>query len=242
VLGILAGLAVALVIAIWPTRSLWLSSPQSFEWRSLLRQVIPLTLGFGAYQFMLTADTMFVKAYFSGDESAYYVSAGTLSRASMWLVGPLATVMFPKIVHAKAKAEKSDLMGVVLLGTVILAAGGAVGLWVLGPWVVPFMFKQSYVQAASVLLPWYAWAVVPLSVANVLLSNLMARSLFKAVPALCVLVVVYAFALTRFHDTPVTVIQTLGVCNVLLLAVCAWYTWGVKAPAQKPEAPVKPLN
>ena len=232
VLGILAGLAVALVIAIWPTRSLWLSSAQPFEWRSLLRQVIPLTLGFGAYQFLLTADTMFVRAYFSGDESAYYVSAGTLSRASMWLVGPLAAVMFPKIVHAKAKAEKSDLMGVVLTGTVILAAGGATGLWVLGPWVVPFMFKQSYVQAASVLLPWYAWAVVPLAVANVLLNNLMARSLFKVVPALCVLIGVYALALTRFHDTPVTVIKTLGACNVLLLAVCAWYTWVEKHKAE----------
>jgi O-antigen/teichoic acid export membrane protein len=228
VMGMLAGLAFALVIAIWPTRSLWLPSPQSFEWRTLMRQVIPLTFGFAAYQFMLTADTMFVKAYFSGAQSAYYVSAGTLARASMWLVGPLAVVMFPKIVHAKAKAEKSDLMGVVLLGTVILAAGGATGLWVLGPWVVRFMFKPSYVQAASVLLPWYAWAVVPLSVANVLLNNLLARSLFKVVPALCVLGGVYALALTQFHDTPVMIIKTLCVCNVLLLAVCAYYTWGVK--------------
>ena len=50
VLGMLAGLALALVLAIWPTRSLWLTSGQSFEWRSLLRQVIPLTLGFGACQ------------------------------------------------------------------------------------------------------------------------------------------------------------------------------------------------
>jgi O-antigen/teichoic acid export membrane protein len=169
---------------------------------------------------------MLVRGCFSGAASAYYVSAGTLSRASIWLVGPLATVMCPKIVHARAKAEKSDLMGVVLLGTVILAVGGAIGLWVLGPWVVRFVWGQNYVPAVSVLLPWYAWAVVPLSVANVLLNNLLARSLFKVVPALCVLVGVYVFALARFHDTPVTVIQTLGACNLLLLAVCAWYTWG----------------
>ena len=228
VLGMLAGLTIAVVIAVWPTRSLWLAPAQSFEWRSLLRQVIPLTLGIGAYQFMLTADTMLVRGCFSNADSAHYVSAGTLSRASMWLVGPMATVMFPKIVHAKAKAEKSDLMGIVLLGTVILAAGGAIGLWVLGPWVVRIVFGPSYVQADSILLPWYAWAVVPLSVANVLLSNLLARSLFKVVPALCVLVAVYIFALSRFHATPVTVIQTLGVCNLLLLAVCAYYTWGGK--------------
>jgi O-antigen/teichoic acid export membrane protein len=226
VLGILGGLTVALVLAIWPTRSLWLSSPKSFEWRSVLGQVIPLALGFGAYQFLLTADTMVVRACFSGKVSAFYGSAGTLARASMWLVGPLAAVMFPKIVHAKAKGEKSDLMGIVLLGTVILAAGGAMGLWVFRPWVVPFMFKDNYVQPAAVLLPWYAWAVVPMAVANVLLNNLLARSFFKVVPALCVLAVGYAFALSRFHDTPVMVIQTLGVGNLLLLAICAWYTWG----------------
>jgi len=227
--GMLGGMAIALLIAIWPTRSLWLAPPQPFEWHSLLRQVIPLVLGFGAYQFLLTADTMFVKAWFSEDTSAFYVSAGTLARASMWLVGPLAAVMFPKLVHAKAKAEKTDLLGVVLAGTAILAVGGAIGLWVLAPWVVRFIFKPSYVEAASVLLPWYAWAVVPLSVANVLLSNLLAHSRFKAVPALCVLVVAYAVALTQFHDSPVTVIKTLTVCNTLLLVICAWFTWGVKA-------------
>ena len=141
---------------------------------------------------------MLVRGCFSGDDSAFYGSAGTLARASMWLVGPLAAVMFPKIVHAKAKGEKSDLMGIVLLGTVILAAGGATGLWVLGPWMVGLIFGPDYVQPDSVLLPWYAWAVVPLSLANVLLNNLLARSLFKVVPALCVLAVGYAFALSPF--------------------------------------------
>ena len=228
--GMLVGLTAALVIAVWPTRSLWLTSAQAFEWRGVLHQIIPLFLGIGVFQFMLTADTMFVKAYFSGDESAYYISAGTLSRAAMWLVGPLAVVMFPKIVHAKARAEKSDLMGVVLAGTAILAAGGATGLCVLGPWVVKIVYPPGYVQPTSALLLWYAWAMVPFSVANVLLNNLLARSLFKVVPPLCVLAVAYAFALTRFHDTPVMVIRTLCVGNSLMLAICAWYTWIWKTP------------
>ncbi len=226
VLGLLGGLTVALVLAIWPTRSLWLSTPESFEWRSLLRQILPLTVGFGAYQFLLTADTMLVRGCFSESDSAYYGSAGTLARASIWLVGPLATVMFPKIVHAKAKAENTDLMGFVLIGTLVLAACGAVGLWLLGPWVVYVMNGKDYMQPASVLLRWYAWAVVPLSLANVLLNNLLARSHFKVVPALCILAIGYAFALTHFHQSPVMVIQTLTVGNSVLLAICAWYTWG----------------
>ena len=226
VVGILAGLMIALAIAVWPTRALWLAPAQTLEWGPLLRQVVPLTLGFGAYQFLLTADTMFVKAYFSEDTSAFYISAGTLARASTWLVGPLATVMFPRIVHAMAKSEKSNLLGLVLIGTLVLAAGGAAGLSVLAPWVVRLVFRPSYVEAASALLPWYAWAVVPLSLANVLINDLLARSHFKLVPALCVLAVGYALALTHFHESPVMVIKTLMVANSALLAICAWYSFG----------------
>jgi O-antigen/teichoic acid export membrane protein len=223
VAGILGGLTVALAIAIWPTRTLWLAPAQGFEWRSLVRQVFPLVVGFGVYQFLLTADTMFVRACFDEDTSAFYGSAGTLARASMWLVGPLATVMFPKLVHAKAKAEKTDLLGVVLTGTLILAAGGAIGLWVMAPLVIGIVFPHDYVQPASVLLPWYAWAVVPLTVANVLLYDLLAHARFKVVPALIALAVGYALALTQFHRTPEMVIKTLFVCNCLLVFICLCY-------------------
>ena len=236
--GVLLGLAVAVAIGIWQTRALWLGPSLPFDWRSLLRQVIPLLLGFGAFQFLFTADTMFVKAYFDEDIAGFYVAAGTLSRALMWLVGPLAAVMFPRIVHSVAKAEKSDLMGLVLLGTGILAVMGALGLSVLGPWIVRFVSGEKFVQVAASLLPWYAGAMVPLALANVLLNNLLARSFFRVVPALCVLAAAYGFALTRFHDTPVVVLQTLAVFNLALLGVCAWFTWGSrKSIVATPEKP-----
>jgi len=223
--GALLGLLAGVAIAAWQTRSLWLTKPAPFDWRGLLKEVIPPMLGFGAFFFLFTADTMFVKAYFSGDETGFYVSAGTLSRALMWLVGPLAAVMFPRIVHSTAKSEKSDLMGTVLLGTGLLATGGALGLWVLGPWVVKLVWGANYVEVASTVLPWYAGAMVPLSLANVLLSNLLARSSFRLVPAAVIVAVAYGFALTRFHATQVAVLQTLGVFSLLFFAVCAWYTF-----------------
>jgi O-antigen/teichoic acid export membrane protein len=228
--GVLIGLIIAVSIAIWQTRALWLGRSQPFDWRSLLRQVIPLMLGFGAFQFLFTADTMFVKGYFTKDEAGFYVSAGTLSRALMWLVGPLSAVMFPRIVHSTAKSEKSDLMGMVLLGTGVLAIGGAAGLSVLGGLIVKFVSGGAFVQVASSLLPWYAGAMVPLALANVLLNNLMARSSFGVVPGLCLLALAYGFALTRFHDSLVMVLQTMGVFNLLLFGLCAWFTWrhGVK--------------
>src|SRR5206468_1219371 len=122
---------------------------QSFDWRSLLRQVAPLMLGAAAVQFLFMADTMFVKSYFAEEEVGFYGSAGTLSRALMWFVGPLAAVMFPRIVHSTARSEKSDLMGLVLVGTAILAVMGAVGLSVLGPWIIKLLYNQSWVKVAA---------------------------------------------------------------------------------------------
>ena len=75
------------------------------------------------------------------------------------------------------------------------------------------------------MLPWYAWAMVPLSLANALVNNLLARSQFRIVPVLVVLAVAYGVALTQFHDSLVTVLKTLGVFNLLLFAACGWFTW-----------------
>ncbi len=234
-LGVLLGLAVGVGIAVWQTRSLWWLSAQPFDWRSLLKQITPLMLGFGAVQFLFTADTMFVKAYFSGDDAAFYVSAGTLSRALMWLVVPLATVMFPKIVHSVARSEKSNLLGVVLLGTGLLAVGGALGLTILGPWIIRLIYSKDYVSVAAAVLPWYAWAMVPLSLAYALINNLLARSQFRIVPVLLLLAVAYGVALTRFHDTQITVLKTLGVFNLLLLGASIGFT--LRSP--KPESEVR---
>jgi hypothetical protein len=44
-------------------------------------------------------------------------------------------------------------------------------------------------------------------------------------PLLVLLALGYGFALTRFHDSPITVLKTLCAFNVLLLAASAWFTW-----------------
>lgn len=234
--GMMAGAAIAVMsatlILIWRSRDLWCLRAERYDRKSLIRQVAPLLLGFGALQFMFTADTMFAKAYFTDDQMAPYVAAGTFSRALLWLVLPLAQVMFPKIVHAAATSAKSNLFNLVVLGTAVLAVCGALGLWLVGPVVVKFVYTPIYVAATAALLPWYAAAMVPLAVANVLVNDLLARARFGVVPFMAVLAVAYGFALpfmlNRFPGRLETPLQTLGVFNLLLFLVCAWFTWGVK--------------
>jgi O-antigen/teichoic acid export membrane protein len=234
--GALIGVGFGSLIVIWRSRDLWSLKAERFDVRGLMKQVVPLMFGFGACQFMFTSDTMYAKAYFTGDEMAPYVAAGTLSRALLWLVLPLAAVMFPKIVHAAAKSEKTNLFNLVVLGTAVLAICGALGLWLVGPIMVKIVYKTSYVAATTALLPWYAGAMVPLALANVMVNDLLARARFGVVPFMVVLAVAYGFTLpfmlNHFPGRLEVALQTLGVFNLLLFGICAWFAWGVKEKAK----------
>lgn len=230
--GAVIGVGLTVVIAIWRTRDLWSLPRERFDGMALMRQVMPLVFGFGACQFMFTSDTMFAKSHFSDDQMASYVAAGTLSRALLWLVLPLASVMFPKIVHATARSEKSNLFGIVVLGTAVLAICGALGLWVTAPFLIPLVYKSSYLGAVA-LIPWYAGAMVPLAMANVMINDLLARSQFKVVPWMVALAAAYGltlhWVLNHFPGRIEAVLQTLGAFNVLLFLLCSWFIWGKKA-------------
>jgi O-antigen/teichoic acid export membrane protein len=230
--GALLGVGASAFITIWRTRDLWTLPAERFDGKNLLRQVLPLVLGFGACQFMFTSDTMFTKAYFSPDAMKPYVAAGTLSRGLLWLVLPLAAVMFPKIVHSNARSEKNNLFKLVVLGTAVLGICGMLGLWLVGPFVVKILYKSNDVAGTVALIPWYAGAMVPLALANVMVNDLLARARFGVVPLMVLLAAAYGFVLPfmlkHFPGRLEVALQTLGAFNLLLFLICAWFAWGAK--------------
>lgn len=236
--GVAIGLAASTAVGIWQTRGLWAVHAEPFNWWALLKEILPLLLGFAATQFIFTGDTLFVNHYFPKEQGAYYGAAGVLSRALVWLVGPLTGVMFPKIVHSNARAEKTNLLGLTLACSAVLALAASTGLWIVGPWVVPIVYPRSYLPVTLAVLPWYAGAMLPLCLANVLVNNLLARSRFRIVPILVVMAVAYGLTLTYVHDTLIHVLQVLGSVNLLLLGICAAFTWGGKATTETPRSAI----
>lgn len=228
--GALLGVGAGVIICIWRTRDLLSGPKEPFDGKALMRQVIPLLVGVAAFQFMFASDTMFTKAYFSADAMAPYVAAGTLSRGLLWVVLPMANVMFPKLVHAHTKSEKSNLFGIVVLGTAILGVCGALGLWVAGPLVVRIVYQSSYVAGTVALIPWYAGAMVPLAMSFVMVNDLLARSKFEVVPFMVLVAVGYGlampFMLSHFPGRLEVPLQTIGVFNLLLFGICAVFHWG----------------
>jgi hypothetical protein len=245
--GALIGVGLTAAIAIWRSRDLWMLRSERFDGKSFLQQVLPLVFGYGAFQFMFTADTLYAKAFFQPDAMKPYVAAGTLARGLLWVVMPLASVMFPKLVQSSIRREKTNLFGLVVLGTAVLGIGGMIALWILGPWVVRIIYKSGDVLGTVALIPWYACAMVPLAMANVMVNDLLARARFVAVPFMVAVALAYAFALpailNHFPGRLEVVLQTLAAFNLLLVAVCAWFRWGPArfagpAPVEPPQAAV----
>jgi len=223
--GVACSVGVTLLIAMWCSRSVWCGPSAPFRWRVLLPKMIPALVGFTACQFIFSADTIYVGVFFSAEETGFYAAAGTLSRALIWLVLPLATVMFPKLVHSAATAGKSNLLGLTLISTLALSIIGAFGLVLLGPWVVHLVYRPTYVDVVADILPWYAGAMIPLSIANVLVNNLLAKSDLRVVLWLALLAIAYAVALNFWHPDLKSVLQLLGGFTTLLFLICALFTW-----------------
>jgi O-antigen/teichoic acid export membrane protein len=224
-LGVLIGLLAALLTSMIQNRDLFAEPSDPFDAAGWLKRVVPLTLGLGASQFLFSEDALVVQNYFgAGGASAPYLFGGTLARAIVLFTGPLAVVMFPKLVHSAARSQKTDLMGVTLVGTAVLSGVAVLGLVVTAPLVTKYGSTQAN-AAILPLLPLFASAMVPFGMANVLLYNLMAHSRFKIVPAMLVLAVGYWFALQHFHDSFKMVIETFGAFSVIYLALCAVFNW-----------------
>lgn len=223
--GALIGSALAFAVALWQNRDLWNEPSARFDWRGWLARVLPLTAGFGASTFLFSADMFIVQAYLGKDgQAAPYAFGGTLARAIVIFTGPLAAVMFPKLVHSAARSQKTNLMRLTLIGTVVLGAAAAAGLTLTAPLLIRLGSKPENLSIVP-LIPLFAWSMVPLAIANVMLNNLMAHSRFKVVPFALLVAAGYWVALQFHHDSFRSVIQTLGIFNLLFLLICTCFTW-----------------
>ncbi len=247
--GTFLGISIGVLIAALQSRAVWLRvKPQfDFDWRSWLARIVPLTLGLGAGQFILSADMIFVRAVFGQDQTGIYSASGMFGRGLVAFAAPLTMVMFPKIVHNISHGKKTNVLGYTLLATAVMCGLAAALCTVLAIVLKHFAASpellKTYLSSArfewftnrtadvsllATLITWFVWCMLPLALANVLLNNLMARKQFRVVPYLLLVIAGYFTTLTMSGGSFVRVIQVLGIFNFIFLAVIAIFTWGGK--------------
>jgi O-antigen/teichoic acid export membrane protein len=242
--GVFLGMMVVVAVGGWQIRDVWKTRTVPVEWRDWLGRVVPLTFGLGAATFMLSADMIFTQNFFPREQTGFYAAAGMIGRALVFFTQPLSQVMFPKLARSRATGEKSHALELALGATLLAGVAAAVGCTLFPSLPLRLAcYKPEYIAVASPLVPWFAWCMLPLTLSFVLVNSLMARSKFSAVPWLVLVAIGYGVALAMvgrhagsLADTQTglrMMIQTLGVFNLLLLGVCAGFTWGKKSAPQK---------
>jgi O-antigen/teichoic acid export membrane protein len=252
--GALIGQLVSFTLAATLVWTVLVAPSAPFEWRAWLKRVVPLTLGSGVVLCMANSDVVYVQILFGDQQSPFYMAAAIIGLALVTFATPLAAVMFPKIVQSAARTEKTDALKHALGATALLGALAAVACTLL-PW-LPLRiiyFRQPDYWVSAPLVPWFAWALVPLVLANVLMGNLLAREDFRVVLWACAVVLGYLAALVglrtqilslaarNIYDGFKVVIGTLGFFNCLLLLVTIRFTFHrtrdrqeLAVPATKP--------
>ncbi|MGP8201226.1 MAG: hypothetical protein ACLQU4_17185 [Limisphaerales bacterium] len=234
------GQVITLVIGAWLTRKLWQTRPAvAFLWKAWLNHALPLTLGLGTVLVMSSIDMLFVQGLFSDkSKTALYGGAMLTGFAINQFIAPVALVMFARVAKSVAREESSDSLGLTLAATIFFGCMAAVGCTLFPKLPLRFMyFSNRAMWDAAPLVPWFAWALLPLTVSYVLVQNILARGRFQAVPWLMVVPALYSACLClqapalldmKPFDAFIRVIQTLGAASLLLCVVAAWFC---RAPA-----------
>jgi O-antigen/teichoic acid export membrane protein len=229
--GVLVGSCTSLAICVWQAWPVLRGPADPVDWKGWLRSVIPLTLGLGAAAFMLSADMIIVRRFFP-EQSGLYSAVAVIGKALMFLVIPMTQVMFPKVVQAAARLERTDVMTQALAATGLIGAVAAIGCTLFPELPLKVLFDALFLPAKS-LVGWYAWCILPVTLANVLINNLMARQHYRSVPWLVGIAIAYGVVLVYVADKsgglpPLEafrhIVLTLGVFSVLLFAVTIWFT------------------
>ena len=238
-IGALIGQVASLGLGAWFILRLLKEPGEPLAWRPWLRRVLPLTLGIGSIQFMSNADVVFIQSVFAAGNAeaaaCRYMPAAMIGLALLTFTLPMAAVMFPKVARSTALARDTRAARLAFGATVLLGGGAALAcaLFPSLPLKVIYHSRPEY-WAAAPLVPWYAWCLLPLVLANVLIGNLLARERFAVVPLLVLVAASYGVALMLIKPLLLevdafrafkVVVQTLGVFSLCLLGVAGIFTW-----------------
>jgi O-antigen/teichoic acid export membrane protein len=227
-LGACGGFVTGALVSLWPSRAFFKKDGGHFAVGPFLRNVLLITAGAGSTLFIINVDMPLIQSHFPKEFSNLYAAAETIGIAVVTLCVPVAAVMFPKLVRGRATASGSNALYLAVVGTAIIGGASALFCTLLPGLPLRILyFRTPEMMKAAPLIPWFMWAMVPLTMYNVLINNLIARQRYGIIPFALMLPVAYALTLFFFLkgntlpplDAFKRVIQILmGFSSALLLA------------------------
>jgi O-antigen/teichoic acid export membrane protein len=222
ILALSAGVLVAYTASLFPLRHLLRNGQKTLRVRTETPAFIaPTMIAVIGITVIYTVDVLLVKHFLPSRESGLYGSVVTLGRVIFMVTTSITTVMFAQVAAGVGKRASS----LRLLGgsaVVIAAIGAAIILvFTVAPGIVLFPFGSAFSQAAP-YLPFFGAAMTMLSLANLVISYLVATHDARFVPVILLADLAQIALISAFHQNLWTVIAIVfGVSTASLLGLLA---------------------
>ena len=241
-LAALLGQLCALGFGLYWVRDVLRGPGAPFPWKEWMLQLLPLMGGTGGIIFLSSFDVPFVQATFESGQTKLYQAGQNIGFALFQFTAPLAVVMFPKVVQSAAKAEKSDVLRITLIATAVMGGIAALAATLLPKLPLQMLyFRSPAMWEAEPLVANFAWCMLFLTLANVVVGGLLARKQYTFIPWLVALAAGYVFAMMKLRpwlpqlesfEAYRMIIRTMTAFNFGALIIALWFAWGRKEPAQ----------
>jgi len=188
-----------------------LPGTQAYLWRTLVVMA--------CFAFLMNADMLIVKHYFSPDQSGFYARAATIGRMIVFLPMPIAGALFPKIVSNGAMSDQhGKLLGKALFYTALIIVPGVLFCTVF-PQVPLGILYHDWEPAAAMarLVRVTIWAMTPLSLAFIIMNFELAQNRFRIILPLILCVAGYLAGVSIWHASVLQVVTVLAFVSVLAL-------------------------
>lgn len=188
-------------------------------------------LGFGvasvAYGVLSSADVVMAKHYFVDREQAgAFAKAAMIARIVFFLVQPIAGALFPKVTSAGIASPRSARLlfkGTAFAAAVLVAVGGtcmAFPGWFLR------VLAGTPDPALEPIVRGMVLALMPLSLAGLLMNYELAQRRFVVILPLVVCAAAYVAGVARWHDTAAQIVILLALCSIAcFVAIVACLPW-----------------
>ena len=224
----------------------WLAWPRFAGLRQRYRQLWPFIMMSGLAVWLVKGDMVVLGGLsavrLTDAELSAYAAATRLSEAGLLLFAPVGNVLlrsFSQLTVQHDPQARSQLAALLRNALLLAFVGGGVaicGAWLLGDWLMPWLFGTGYATAGA-LLPWVL-AMLPFAMANIVLTQLLTALHGERALAGCMLVagaalyagVAWGSAVEGVRGAAIGVLAAHALLAGLAAGVSAWIVH--RRPAQ----------
>ncbi|MEI8351844.1 MAG: glycosyltransferase [bacterium] len=177
-----------------------------------------------AFGVLSSADVLFVKYYFSGEQAGVFAKAAMVARIIFFLPGPVAAVMFPKVTSAgeSSAANRRTLNKAMVVSGVIVAAVSAICLAF--PGLMLRVLAHEAQPGQVEILRGMVLALIPFNFVSIMLNYELAQRRFKIMIPLVLCAAGYWLGVMRWHETLLQVVGVLGAASLSAWILCLMTT------------------